>query len=236
MLSVVCWKWKPAPGYRSTFGAEQVNVLRSMVKRHYARPHRFICVTDDGKGIEAGIEVVPLWQDFAGLRSPHGGNNPACYRRLRAFAPDAEKYFGERLVSVDLDCVITGDLVPLWERDEDFVIWGDTNPTTPYNGSMWMLRTGSRSKVWTEFDPKRSPALGLAKRYIGSDQAWLAVCLGPNEPRWTRRDGVCSYRNEIAPKGGALPSDARIVFFHGRHDPWHLDIQQRHRWVRDNWR
>ena len=26
--TVVCWKWKPQPGYRSTFSAEAVNVLR----------------------------------------------------------------------------------------------------------------------------------------------------------------------------------------------------------------
>jgi hypothetical protein len=115
------------------------------------------------------------------------------------------------------------------------VIWGDTNPTTPYNGSMWMLRAGSRVKVWKTFDPQRSPRLGLAKRYFGSDQAWIATCLGPNEKRWTRADGVYSYRNEIAPKGGALPADARIVFFHGRHDPWHSDIQAKHAWVREHW-
>jgi hypothetical protein len=115
------------------------------------------------------------------------------------------------------------------------VIWGDTNPTTPYNGSMWMLRTGSRTRVWTDFDPQRSPMIGLAKRYVGSDQAWIAVCLGPDQPKWTRRDGVYSYRNEIAPKYGILPHDARIVFFHGRHDPWHRDIQIKHPWVRQFW-
>lgn len=235
MLAVVCWKWKPRPGYRSIFGAEQVNVLRSMVERNYRAPHQLVCITDDAAGIDPRVRIVPLWSDHARLPSPHGGNNPSCYRRLRAFSAEAAALIGERFVSVDLDCVITGDVRPLWDRPDDFVIWGDTNPTTPYNGSMWMLRAGSRRKVWDTFDPKRSPRIGLAKRYFGSDQAWIAACLGPNEKRWTRSDGVYSYRNEIAPKGGALPADARIVFFHGRHDPWHSDIQAKHAWVREYW-
>jgi hypothetical protein len=54
MLSVVTWRWKPRRGYRSSFGPETVNVLRSMVRRWYPKPHRFICVTDDPAGIEPG--------------------------------------------------------------------------------------------------------------------------------------------------------------------------------------
>src|SRR5688572_21482656 len=37
-LTVVTWKWKPAEGYRSTYGPETVNVLRRMVARHYPEP------------------------------------------------------------------------------------------------------------------------------------------------------------------------------------------------------
>src|SRR6185369_10690146 len=70
MLSVVCWKWKPSNGYRSAFGPETVNVLRAMVRRHYQKPHRFICVTDDSRGIDPGIEIIPLWDDYAAVPSP----------------------------------------------------------------------------------------------------------------------------------------------------------------------
>jgi hypothetical protein len=116
MLAVVCWKWKPKIGYRSTFCAEHVNVLRSMVERHYRKPHQLVCITDDGAGIDPRVRVVPLWQDHARLPSPHGGNNPSCYRRLRAFSAEAAELIGPRFVSVDLDCVITGDMRPVWDR------------------------------------------------------------------------------------------------------------------------
>lgn len=126
MLSVVCWKWPPQPGYRSSYSGQTVNILRAMVRRWYPHPHRFICVTDETKGIDPDIEIRPAWNDYARVQSPHGGKNPSCYRRLRLFHPDAAEWFGERYVSLDLDVVITGDLAPLWNRTEDVVFWGDT--------------------------------------------------------------------------------------------------------------
>jgi len=232
MLSVICWKWAAPAGYRSTFGPQTVNVLRRMVARHYPHPHRFLCVTNDPKGLDPEVLVVPDRQDFAHLLSPHGGGNPSCYRRLRAFAPDAGAVFGPRFVSLDLDCVITGDLSPIWNRPEEFVIWGDTAPRTRYNGSMFLLTAGARSRVWTAFDPRTSPRAAMRAGNFGSDQAWLSYCLGPGEARWTKADGVYSYRNEIAPRGGILPRDARIVFFHGKYDPWHRQVRQIG-WVRE---
>jgi hypothetical protein len=235
MLSVISWKWTSANGYRSTFGPQTVNILRRMVARHYPPPHRFLCVTDDPAGLDPEVEVVPDRRDFAQLPSPHGGRNPSCYRRLRAFAPDAGESFGPRFVSLDLDCVVTGDLTPLWDRPEEFVVWGDTNPKTFYNGSMFLLTAGTRTIVWSSFDPKTSPRRAMAAGHFGSDQAWISCCLGRGQPTWTARDGVYSFRNQILPKGGALPPNARIVFFHGCVDPWSKAARQ-YPWVREAYR
>lgn len=231
-LTVVCWKWKPHAGYHTTFNSDSVNVLKRMVARHYPYPHIFTCITDDPKGIDKDVRIIPLWDDLANVPNPHGPRGPSCYRRLKSFSKEAAEIIGPRFVSLDLDCVITGDLSPLWDRPEDFVIWGDTAKGTPYNGSMFLLRAGTRTKAWERFNPITSPRLSRAKRYIGSDQGWLGVCLGPNEKKWSASDGVYSYRNQIAPKGGKLPANARIVLFHGRLNPWDREIQQKHEWVR----
>ena len=229
MITVVCWKWQPAPGYRSTFGPETVNVLRRMVARHYPHPHRFLCVTDEAAGLDAQVEVIPAWNDFARVPSPFGGRNPSCYRRLRAFHPDIAAVFGDRFVSLDLDTVILGDVTPLWDRPEDFVIWGDTNPRTAYNGSMFLMGAGRRPQVWAQFDPAVSPDRACRAGHFGSDQGWISYCLGPREAKWTKRDGVYSYRNEI--RGREVPANARIVFFHGQYDPWMPQIQRACPWV-----
>jgi hypothetical protein len=239
MLTVVCWKWKPKAGYRSTFGPETVNTMKRMVARHYPHPHQLVCVTDDAAGIDADVRIVPLWPDHAELQSPHGPLNPSCYRRLKAFSAEAAQIFGPRFVSIDLDAVICGDMTAVWNRPEDFVIWGDTSPRTPYNGSMFLLRAGSRTKVWTDFDPRRSPVIARAKGYFGSDQAWIGAALGPNEPRWGQADGVYSFRNHLQdPHRPArpLPPEARVVFFHGKHDPWDADVRAKYGWIVEHYR
>lgn len=237
MLTVVCWKWKPIAGYRSEFGPETVNVLRRMVARHYRSDFRFLCVTDDASGIDPEIEVRRLWNDFAHVPPPQGRKNPSCYRRLRAFAPDIASIFGERFVSIDLDTVIVGDLAPIFDRPEPFVIWGDTNPTTYYNGGLFLMTAGARPQVWEQFDPETSPMRAKAAGHFGSDQGWISYCLGPGEAKFSKTDGVYSFRNDIAsPRGPRpLPEGARLISFHGNHDPWSMRVQAEYPWVRASW-
>jgi hypothetical protein len=225
--SVVCWRWEPKPGYRSQYEPATVNTLAAMVRRHYPHPHRFICVTDNPHGLDPRVEVLPAWNDYADLPSPHGEKNPSCYRRLRMFHPKAAEWFGERFVSLDLDVVITGDLTPLWHRPEDIVLWGDTNrkPGSHYNGSMILLAAGSRPHVWTEFHPITSPRLAKSAQCWGSDQGWISYCLGPSEANWSTADGVYSFRNNIQ-VARTLPPNTRMVIFHGAHDPWSRYAQQ----------
>ena len=231
-LTVCCWKWKSPPGYRSNFTASTVNVLRSMVDRHYRHPHNFVCITDDPEGIDGDIRIVPLWDDFKNLKGPNGVN---CYPRLRAFSREAADFIGPRFVSLDLDTVALNDLAPLWQRSDDFVIWGDTARGTPYNGSMFLLRAGTRSQVWETFDPIHSPLKAKALRYIGSDQAWIGACLGLREKKWTQTDGVFSFRNDLQAGRKPLPAWARMVMFHGRYDPWMPDVQRQHPWVKEHY-
>jgi hypothetical protein len=233
-FSVVCWKWQGRPGYRSVFTAKTVNVLRKMVTRHFPHPHRFICVTDDAEGLDPQVEVVKGWNDFASVPNPHGNHNPSCYRRLRMFSKDAEATLGKRFVSIDLDCVIVNDVSPLWLREEDFVIWGDTNPRTLYNGSMMLMTAGARPQVWDKFDPIAGPAASKASGNFGSDQGWISHILGPGEAKWSKDDGVYSFRNELMRAGSRLPANARVVMFHGLFDPWAPGPQQIP-WVRRNW-
>lgn len=234
--SVVCWRWTPHAGYRSTYGPETVNTLRGMVARNFARPHRFICVTDDAEGIDPRVEVVPAWNDFADLLSPHGAKNPACYRRLRMFHPEIENVFGRRFVSLDLDMVLTGDVTGLWDRPEDIVLYGDTNPQpgSHYNGSMVLMTAGSRPFIWSEFDPIDSPRLATRAKCWGSDQGWLSYRLGPNEGKFKRADGVYSFRNDLNSGASPLPTDAKVVVMHGAFDPWNARCQ-RLAWVQSHY-
>lgn len=233
-LTFVTFRWQPMPGYRSTFAPETVYALRAMIQRHYHGPMRFVCVTDAPQDLP-GVETIPLWAEYADLRSPWGKSYPSCYRRLKLFAPDAGETFGPRLVCIDLDMVIVADITPLFAGGEDFKIWGESDfpHTQKYNGSLWMLKTGSRPQVWTQFG-EHAPRLATTSGSRGSDQGWINHVLGPREATWGRADGVYSYRKDLARYQRGLPDDARIVAFHGKHDPWDAHTQQIG-WVRQHY-
>lgn len=259
MLRVVCWKWDD-PGYRWNhlfrYGAEHVNILAASVRRNLRMDYEFVCITDNPEGIDPDIRIVPLWDD---LRDKGG-----CYVRLKAFSEEMREVIGLRFVSVDLDCVVTGDLTPLFDRPEDFVMWKNTGSGSLYCGSMFLMTAGSRQRVWETFDPAALEFSRLMKRktggwvhprsketgnVIGSDQAWISAVLGPGEAMWRRKDGVLSFkrhcegrtskmagRQERLGHKPGLPEDARIVFFHGACDPSQPEIQKAHPWVADHWR
>lgn len=251
MITYVSWKWKPAFGrYRSDFAASAVNVWASMVDRHAGEPHELVCVTDDPKGIDKRVRVITpqgewqtLWEQWARIPNPSSPVNPSCYRRLALFHPEAARLFqAEYLVSMDLDVVITGALQPLFARRENFRIWGGqtVQPRAQVlynwaNGSLMALRAGAQPQVYTRFDPRSSPAEAHRAGCRGSDQGWISYVLGKQIAIWGTVDGVYSYRNHILPAGGRLPAGARLVAFHGRHDPWHSDVRAQHNWVRKHY-
>ena len=234
--TVVTFKWTPAPGYRSKYGPAQVLTMQRMVQRHYPKPFHFVCITDDAAGLE-GIRTIPLWDDWASLPNPHGTHNPSCYRRLKVFAPDAGAWLGERIICIDLDMVVTGDLTPLLDDPADFKIWGQSDfPGQQwYNGSFWSLKAGARPQVWTEFN-EQSPKLAKRAGCRGSDQGWFSYILGKREATWSTKDGIYSYRVHIAKQfGNTLPANCKLVAFHGKYDPWQYSMQQI-RWIRESYR
>jgi hypothetical protein len=230
VLTVVCFKWRNPGGFQlpsqevTTYSEQYVIKLRNSVARHYRRPHRFVCVTDEPID---DIECRPLWTDYLHM----GG----CYNRLKIFSPEMRAVLGERFVCVDLDCVITGDLRPVFDRPEDFVMNRYSRPQDRdqhYNGSLILMTAGCRAHVWDQFDPIKSPA-AIAEAQarndvIGTDQAWIRLVLGKSEARF--EDRVYDYRHDAFRR---LPDDASMVFFSGRRSP-ETEIK-RHRWIASHW-
>lgn len=228
MIHVVTFRW----GHKYT--AKHVNVLRAMVKRRLKLPHRFVCITDNPKGLSPRIDVIPLWSDLQEM----GG----CYRRLKLFSPKMKKLIGERIMHIDLDTVIVGDITPLADRDDDFIIWRAKSLFARrgfvYNPSLMLMRAGSRAHVWRKFDPRTSPAAARRAGWSGTDQAIISHALWPKAKIWNRAHGVYSFRDDFVRKGRVkLPAEARIVGFYGsRYNPAYPNIQRRYGWVRRHWR
>ena len=141
-------------------------------------------------------------------------------------------------MSLDLDTVITGDLAPLFDRSEEFVIWNETDwpETQHYNASIWLHTPGTRPQIWETFkaNPMRASREAYRAGGRGGDQAWISHVLGPGEAVFTPEQGVLSYRRHIEANGGRLPAHARIVNFHGIVDPWSAPAQALP-WVREHY-
>jgi len=160
-----------------------------MIWRHLHVPFRFFCITDDSLGLHPAIVPFKLWDDYS--------DTPGCFRRLKIFSTEMKKYFGDRILSVDLDCVITGDITSLVERDEDFVIWGEEWRKTKYCGSLFLLRTGSRAQVWEGFNLEQYPPRRDKMYPKGTDQWRISDCLYPGEATYTSRDGIYNLEFDV---------------------------------------
>lgn len=217
MLSVVTMRWG------RLFTAAHVNALFRGVRRHYARPFRPICVTDDPAGIEPWIEIQPLPTEFA--------DTPRCCRRLWLYSRDRRQDFGPRVLHLDLDTVLTGDLTPLLTRPEPLVALR-MEYASVYSPAMLLFTTGILDGFYRAFaaDPEGCrQATGVPH---ASDLALLNHYLaGRHVPTWDWDDGVVVYfgqryfrwvRYGIGPADQVLPEGTRVVIL-GSADLPHLN-------------
>ena len=215
MLLVATYLWAPHPGTRTAanpYTADDVRLLQRMVARNLTVPHEFAVITDQ-PNLFAGdrsIRVVPM----DASKHIHGTR----FARLMTFRPDARDVLDDRVLQLDLDCVIVGNIDHLVSRGEDLVLWRNpertaTTPNEPiWNTSILLHRCGTKPEVWTS----HVRGNGVMIQQFRDDNWWLSSRLGPDIPAFCEDDGI--YR--LAHKGrvgvwGDQPANASIVFFAG---------------------
>lgn len=212
MLTIATFKWR---GWRGNmYTAKHVLALRNMVGRHLRQPHRFVCITDDKRGLR-DVETLPLWPMHEGFDA-EVLHHPNCYRRMLLFADEARLLFGDRILHLDLDCIITGALDPLIpEPGTGFkVVKGHV---ADYNGSMWYVEPGYRPDLWHGLTQDAADRAQAGTGGYGSDQVWMSHML-PSHATWGPEDGVYQYHTDIT--SGEVPAGARVIFFAGPKKPW----------------
>lgn len=226
MLHIITWLWG------SKWPPHYVDRLFAAIRRNLKQDHRLVLITDRLVNIAAdAVCMIGVDADAAFLA------RPGCLVRMRMFDRALQARMGatkgDRIVCIDIDAVITGNLDPLFDRDDEFTImqgFNSTNPC-PFNGSLWMFRAGERHDVWDDFSIEAHAKYNVPVHAIPDDQGWLALKF-PDANAYTPKDGVYAFKKKTWPGRFALPSDARVVAFPGR-DPGkylHLD------WVKENWR
>lgn len=234
MIHVTTWLWG------DKFSVSDVAKLAAGVRRNLKQPHRILCMVDhlDRESVEGvGYRII----EYPALTKIKG-----CYARLRLFDPHwhfmREINPGERIVNIDLDTVITGELDTLFDRPEPFVIMQGGNASNPckFNGALQMIRAGAHPEVWNDFSVEAASKVPFYE--FPDDQGWIWHKL-PNAAGWKcgvqsgvfvfRKPGWPSFGGKMKVGSDDLPKGARLVTFSGERSPEkykHLD------WVKENWR
>lgn len=232
MLTVCSFWWTDpavADKARYQYAPKEVYLHRAMFARCLREPHRYVCVTDRPEAL-AGIETVAI------DRTTHVPGTR--FAKLMLFRRDIAGLLGERILYTDLDSVGVCDFDPLVCRPEDLVLWRNPNFGVPrrarYNTSILLIRAGRRPEFFERFDKRVHPG-ELARRWGGTDQAWISHLASPDEAHWTEADGVygAGRLGDVAEGAGSeLPANARIVFFPGNRQPGMAHVQEKHPWIR----
>jgi hypothetical protein len=217
-----------------------------MVARNLKESHRFVCVTDDTTGLHPGVESVPMPED--------AGEHWRCCRRLRMFSPDWRDILGDRVLHLDLDTVIVGDITPLATLPYQTACWWAPQYATPhlrepymaFNPSVLLFDPdGPLRECWDVYAKDPAAALDQAERNgwnkWNSDMAILndyvhrrSLLVRPIGVA----DGVYGLRDDLMPTGSPeLPVNARLLSFcDPQYDPAMPELQARHPWIAEHYR
>lgn len=214
MQTVICMKWGTA------YGADYANILHAMVKRHTARPLRFVCFTDDAAGLAPGIETLPL----PPIQLPPTHQWKA-WRKISLWQRELADLSGNVLF-IDLDVVITGSIDAFFDfkPEETYCVienWSQLGEGIG-NTSVFRLKVGAHAEVYDTLmaDPAKAVARHrnsqtFASRTISRMVYWPA--------EW-----CVSFKHTLMPswpmnfvKVAPLPASARVVCFTGYPNPDH---------------
>ena len=198
MITVACVFWG------TKFPVEYVYNLKSMVERNTTIEHRFICLSD--KKVE-GIETRILKPGYEGW-----------WNKLQLF--DMGQALGERVVYLDLDTLITGDIDWLLEYRGNFMGIEDVGAVNPHQPHLkGVLQTGvmafstsMNAMLWKELSVREE----LRAQFRGDGECLNHIIqpLARDLLQNLYPGRLKSYKYQVYPN---KPDDkTSIVCFHGR--------------------
>jgi hypothetical protein len=230
MKTVLCMKWG------TKYGPEFVNHLFRGVGRHLAPPFRFLCLTDDATGLEAGVETAPLPELELAATGRDWQRHEGTWRKLAVFRRDLAGLKGT-ILFLDLDVAITGDLDRLFAYEPGrFCIIRDwlearRRPFRRLFDAGYHPQADSNSSVFRYEMPKHAYVYDhlvanqeWANARFRIEQQYLGVAVG-DRAFWPS-EWVVSFKRScrrsfplnllIEP---SRPPDASVVVFHGHPGP-----------------
>jgi hypothetical protein len=214
-LNVVCIKW----GMK--YPAEYVNHLARAVRCHLTVPHRFLCLTDDPRGIDHSVETKPFVEDL-----------PGWWNKIALFQSRIHDLQGT-LLYLDLDMVIIRNINNVLNHPGQFVAVPTFRREGEFATALMRFEIGRYRRVWELFEPRAQDVMNE----VYGDQNWInACCTVTREHEYTRtvrdlwpevtpkqclmdplpRCWFPDFRGELQEGPHRLSDDAKVIVFHGQ--------------------
>ncbi len=211
--TVLCMKWG------TKYGADYVNRLYGMVRRHLRGDFQLVCLTDRSEGVRTEVKCLPIPE----LALPDGIPERG-WKKLTTFAADLHGLKGTALF-LDLDVVIVDDITPFFEVPGDFLIihdWKRPRRITG-NSSVYRFELGTHPEVLERFRAEHE----TIRARLRNEQAWLSEVLHQQGQLGYWPAAWCaSWKYHCIPRfplnfftAPAVPQGARIIIFHGVVNP-----------------
>ena len=227
MINVVCVFWG------TKFPVEYVHNLKSMVERNTTIPHNFICLSDKKvKDVETRI-LKPGYEGW--------------WNKLQLF--DLGQALGERVVYLDLDTLITGNIDWLLQYRGNFMGIEDVGAVNPHQPHLKnVLQTGvmafsasMNARIWNELSIRSE----FRDKFRGDGEC-LNAFLNPLNRDLLQHlypGRLKSYKYQVYPN--RPDKKTSIVCFHGRPSiiqamsesiTTPMATYEPQEWIKDYWR
>lgn len=139
-----------------------------------------------------------------------------------------------RVICLDLDMIITGDLGDILNYNGNFVVCEAAYHRNTYGGSVVGFAGGDKELEWRLWTPLTVDQKKIEKLTEGSERLWYREALAPiaqTVDLWQQilPGQIRSYKTEC--REGGPPAGARLVRFHGSPRPHEVSAD----WVKRSW-
>jgi hypothetical protein len=195
-LTVACVLWMGEFEDRH-YSPAWVTRLRDQVAAYLPMPHRFVCLSNVDV---PGVETLPLVTDW-----------PGWWAQLEVYNPARE--LGERVLYLDLDVFVTGDLTPIAEFDAPIAFmppsheFGALRPrempgvVRRYQASCSVFNPPSGRAIYESCHPDALERYRSSQDWIGA----IAPHMATMPPKWFAKAKQCR---------GGVPKDVKVVLAH----------------------
>ena len=214
MITVACVKWGKKYSFR------HVNKLQEMVAEYLTVPHEFVCLTENPHRVNC--KTIPFTE----------GKFEGWWAKTNLFNQES---FNDWILYLDLDVIIHRNIDDLVKNtDKNFYIIRDFLFPEVFNSSVMFWKRDVYNSLWAVYneDPIR-----FMEMYKG-DQDFITDMLKsgddyevyPDEWTWSFKwgDERAYYPSYIKNNKNKfhITDQAKIAIFHGRPNPWEIDMNE----------